>query len=140
MIPGVYSLSKNGTSNDLAIAGAATTVCTEVTKLNGLGSVTFQARLAYGNGGTDVKVYLQTSLDGGATWVDIACLAFAVASETKLVTLAAGATAAAVVPTDGALADDTMVQGVLGDRLRVKVVSTGTYGGSTVLSLRGAVR
>jgi hypothetical protein len=45
-----------------------------------------------------------------------------------------------IIPTDGALADDTCVDGVLGDRLRVRVVTTGTYGGSTVLSVRAAVR
>jgi hypothetical protein len=45
-----------------------------------------------------------------------------------------------VMPTDGALADDTSVDGVLGDMFRLKVVSTGTYAGSTILSGRINVR
>jgi hypothetical protein len=46
----------------------------------------------------------------------------------------------AVVPGDGALADDTAIDGLIGDRVRLKVVSTGTYAGSTVLSGRMVAR
>ena len=45
-----------------------------------------------------------------------------------------------VMPTDGALADDTSVDGMLGDRFRLKIVSAGTYCGSPVLSVRLVAR
>jgi hypothetical protein len=38
------------------------------------------------------------------------------------------------------MADDTAVDGLLTDRMRLKVVSTGTYAGSTVLSARLVAR
>jgi hypothetical protein len=42
--------------------------------------------------------------------------------------------------TAGSLAADTALDGTLGDRLRATVVSTGTYAGSTVVSVRANVR
>jgi hypothetical protein len=66
---------------------------------------------------------------------------FGAASEVEIINLS-GLTpkTTQVPPGDGALGDDTTVDGVLGDRLRAKVVSVGTYAGSTVLSVRAAVR
>ena len=96
---------------------------------------------AYGSGGTAIKAYLQTSLDQGITAIDVACFTFAMAGAVKARNLSALTPQTSdVVPTDGALADDTSVDGVLGDRFRLKIVSTGTYGGSTVLSGRLVTR
>lgn len=139
--PGVFSLTKNGAASDLAVAAAGTTICDLVDSLDGMKAVSLQARLAYGSGGTTIKAFVQTSLDQGATWVDVACFAFTTAGATKIVNLSAmtpKTTPAA--PTDGALADDTCVDGIFGDRLRCKAVSVGVYGGSTVLSVRASVR
>lgn len=133
--PGIYSLG------EVAITAAGTQVADAVDALEGALAVTLQARLAYGSGGTAVKAYVQTSIDQGSTWIDIACFTWTTASGIKAVNLS-GLTpkTTAVVPTDGALTDDTCVDGILGDRLRLKVVSTGTYAGSTLLSVRAAVR
>ena len=45
-----------------------------------------------------------------------------------------------LTPTDATLADDTAVDGVLGDRLRLKITSTGTFGSGSVISARIACR
>jgi hypothetical protein len=45
-----------------------------------------------------------------------------------------------LTPTDATLADDTVVDGVLGDRLRLKITSTGTFGSGSVISARAACR
>ena len=103
--------------------------------LNGLLSMAAQVRLAYGSGGTSIKVYLQTSLDQGTTAIDIACAAFTTASGVKALNFSAlTPKTTAVTPTDGTLTDDTAVDGILGDRFRLKVVSVGTYAASTVLT------
>lgn len=135
MYPGNLSLG------DIGITTAGTQIGGQAANLDGLAAVTLQARFVYGSGGTKTTVYFQTSLDQGATWVDIACITFTTSSAAKLVNLS-GLTpkTTEVTPGDGALADDTCVDGILGDRLRAKVISTGTYAGSTVLSLRAAVR
>lgn len=133
--PGLKSLG------DISITTAGTQTATAVEDLDGMLAAAIQVRLAYGSGGTSIKVYVQTSLDQGTTWVDIACVALTTASAVKIVNLSAlTAKTTAATPTDGALSDDSAVDGILGDRLRVKVVSVGTYAGSTVLSVRAVVR
>lgn len=126
---------------DFTITSAGEQVGDWVDGLDGMSAVSIQARLAYGSGGTTARAYVQTSLDGGDTAIDVACILFGVASEVAVINLS-GLTpkTTQVTPTDGALTDDTCVDGVLGDRLRVKLVSTGTYAGSTLLSVRAAVR
>ena len=126
---------------DFSITTAGTQTGTVVDDLDGALSVLLSARLSYGEGGTTVKAFIQSSPDGGTTWVDMVCFAFAVASEHAVYNLSAlTPKTTAVTPTDGTLSDDTAVDGLLCDRLRVKVVSTGTYAGSTVLSVRAVVR
>ena len=133
--PGIKNLG------DFSLTTAGTQMSTATLDLAGMTAVSLQVRLAYGSGGTTARAYVQTSLDQATTWVDVACILFGTASEVDIVNLS-GLTpkTSEATPTDGALADDTCVDGVLGDRLRCKVVTTGTYAGSTVLSFRGVVR
>ncbi len=141
--PGIYNLG------DYALTTAVTgEVITEgsdgaayIENLEGMFAASLLLKFAYGSGGTSLKVYVQTSLDQGATWVDVACAAFLVASATKVLNLS-GLTpkTTAATPSDGAMTDDTALDGVLGDRWRVKITSTGTYAGSTTLSARMMAR
>jgi hypothetical protein len=133
--PGIKSLG------DFTITSAATQIGDVITGLEGMLAVSISARLAWGSGGTNAKLYCQTSLDQGTTWQDCACIVFGAASETAVINLS-GLTpkTTQVTPTDGSLTDDICVDGILGDRLRCKLVSTGTYAGSTVLSVRAACR
>jgi hypothetical protein len=111
-----------------------------VDRLEGMLAAAIEFRLAYGSGGTTVKAYLQTSFDQGQTWFDIACAAFTTSSAVKLINLSAlTPKTTQVTPTDGSLTDDTCVDGLIGDRLRVKVTSTGTYV-NTQLAVRAVVR
>jgi hypothetical protein len=95
------------------------------------------AKFDWGSGGTSAKCYVQTSLDNGATWMDVASFAFTTADGVKrsILTTGVAPAAQAAAPTDGTLADDTVVNGVIGSRLRVKVTTTGTYAGSTTLAV-----
>lgn len=132
-------MSKTGIQSlgDFTITTAATYVGDWVTGFDGLLAMCAQLRLAYGSGGTSIKAYVQTSLDQATTPVDIACVVFGTASEVAALNFSAlTPKLTQVTPTDGALADDTAVDGILGDRFRLKVVSTGTYAGSTVVSAR----
>ena len=110
-------------------------------QLEGMLAASVQIKFAYGSGGTSLKVYIQTSLDQGATWIDVACAAFTTSSATKVLNLS-GLTpkTSAATPSDGALTDDTALDGVLGDRWRAKITSVGTYAGSTTLSCRMMAR
>lgn len=105
--------------------------------LGNVDQVTLQSVFLYGSGGTTVKAWLQTTFDNGATWVDVASHAFTTSAATKISSVYAGIAPAsqAFAPTDGAMTDNTVVNGVLGDQFRVKVITTGTYAGLTSLNV-----
>ena len=124
---------------DFSIGAAATQVGDVVDDLSGALAVTLSARLAYGSGGTSCYAVVETSLDQGVTWVQIARFDFATSGLQKVLTVS-GLTPRIAAATAGSLAADTALDGTLGDRLRATVVSTGTYAGSTVVSVRANVR
>lgn len=141
--PGIFNLGDYALST--AVTGTVITAGSDgaayIDDLDGMLAANIQIKLAYGSGGTNLKVYVQTSLDQGATWVDVACAVFTTASATKVINLS-GLTpkTTAATPSDGAMTDDTALDGVLGDRFRVKITSTGTYATSTTLSVRMMAR
>jgi hypothetical protein len=124
---------------DFSVTTAATQVGDVVDDLSGALAVTLSARLAYGSGGTSCYAVVETSLDQGVTWVQIARFDFTTSGLQKVMTVS-GLTPRIAAATAGSLAADTALDGTLGDRLRATVVSTGTYAGSTVVSVRANVR
>jgi hypothetical protein len=99
-------------------------------------NVAMQGRFAYGSGGTTVTAWVQTSLDGGGTWTDVACFQFLLASARLLFNLSAlTAVTTQYTPTDGALAVNTAKDGLIGSMWRVKYTTTGTYAGNTTLEI-----
>ena len=124
---------------DFSIGAAATQVGEVVDDLSGALAVTLSARLAYGSGGTSCYALVETSLDQGVTWVQIARFDFTTSGLQKVVTVS-GLTPRLAAASAGSLSADTALDGTLGDRLRATVVSTGTYAGSTVVSVRANVR
>lgn len=129
---------------DTITIGAAVTgsVTTPVKVLSGVNYVGALAVFVYAAGGTTAKFWLQTSFDGGATWMDIANFAFTTASLTKfsaMTTAIAPATQAAA-PTDATLADNTINQGTIGSQFRVKYTTTGTYTGVTTIALNAVLK
>lgn len=98
-------------------------------------SVFVQANFTYGGGGTTVDAYLQTSVDGGTTWVDIAQFHFTTASARAAFNLSSlTPVTTEYTPTDGTLTANTAKDGLLGPIFQVKLASTGTY--TTGTSLR----
>ena len=120
-----------------AVTGVSGTV---ITGLAGLTYLVVQAKFTYGSGGTTGKFWVQTSFDKGTTWTDIQCFAFTTTSATKFqackiyIALAANKTIG-----DVALADNTILDGVFGDRVKVKYTTTGTYAGSTAIKMDAVV-
>lgn len=94
-------------------------------------SLTLQATITVAGGGTTAKAWVQTTLDGGTTWIDIASFAFTTSTATRVYHLTAAAVTAIATPTDGTLTDNTAVNGILGEQFRVKLTTTGTYTGAS---------
>jgi hypothetical protein len=99
-------------------------------------AVTAQHNFTWGSGGTSVDTYLQTSLDGGATWADVIHFPQALLASARSVANVSSAVSPAtpVTATDaGALAANTINPGIVGAWWRVKYVVVGTYAGGTTL-------
>ncbi len=129
-------LSQRTLVDGLAITTALAGSVQEVfSGLYGMKELSVEANFVYGSGGTTVKVWIQTSLDGGTNWIDVMSFAFTTASLRKIHTVvmpAVVATRTNVTPVDAALADNTILDGVLGDRLRAKITTVGTYAATTL--------
>lgn len=129
---GVYTLSS------LAVSTALTSSAqTAIEDLDGATAVTLEAQFQYGSGGTTCVVVVQTSFDGGSVWRDIARFDFTTASATKHANLSGLLSKA--VTAYAALGSEGVYDGVLGDRLRAVITSTGTYA-NTTLAVRASVR
>lgn len=134
----VGGLKHTGSRNNLysaTVPAAGTVIGTVVKGLAGANALMVQGNFTYGSGGTTCKVYVQTSLDGGATWVDIACFAFTTSSARRLSAVnsyPSTAFTANTTPGDAALTDNTVLNGLIGDMVRAKVVIVGTYAATTL--------
>ena len=106
-----------------AITGVATT---PVTGLGEVGSLNLICAFTAVSGGSTAIVRVQTSLDDGVTWYDIARFDFTTATAVKRACCdgRAGAAVAALA----ALGSESKIDGLIGDRLRIEVTTTGTYG------------
>ena len=99
-------------------------------------SLTLQCVFTYGSGGTTAKYWVQTSFDGGTTWIDIACFDHAQASLNRVYNLTRGTAVTSVYTvTDGTLTANTSKDGVIGSNLRVKRTTVGTYAGDTTVAI-----
>jgi hypothetical protein len=99
-------------------------------------ALSLQANLVYSGGGTSVDAYVQSTLDGGVTWFDIANFHFTTSSAIKQYNLS-GQTpvTTARTPSDGSLASNTSLDGIWGNWFRAKYVIVGTYTGINTLSV-----
>jgi len=131
---GLHKVSLPTLTIGAAINPALTT--TVIKGPDGARSIIAQANFIYGAGGTTVDVYVQTSLDRGATWVDIMNFNFTTASAVKISKVdLSTALSASKAPTDGSLTSNTIVDGLIGDQFRLKYKSAGTYTGVNTIQV-----
>ena len=122
------------------IAAAVTGTTGIAAPTEGLRDLLVEAIFLYGSSGTTLKVWVQTRTKGG-TWRDVMNFAFTTSAATKWSkTSIAVALAAARATSDAALADDTILDGFLGDEVRVKYTSTGTYAGATSIQVLASTK
>jgi len=120
---------------NVTITTAVTASVSATLQLINVRNLYIQGKFTYGSGGTSAKAWLQTSLDGGTSWIDIANFAFTTATATRVYSLDGTAVTTIYTPTDATLTDNTVKNGILGDKYRVKYTTTGTYAGSTTLAV-----
>ncbi|MEI9917101.1 MAG: hypothetical protein WDN29_16360 [Methylovirgula sp.] len=96
-----------------------------------LQSLCLQADFEYGAGGQDLSLFIQTSLDGGRSVVDIAHLKFGKATARKIVGISCTQGHGPIGACDLTLPADTSVN-FLGDRIRWVCIARGTYRDSSI--------
>jgi hypothetical protein len=117
-------------------SGVITTAATQTgsvfkyAKRNLTRSISAQANLTVGGGGTTVKAFVQSSLDGGQNWFDVIVLSFATSSAIHVANASTALAQADTATTDGSASSNL---NVIGDLPRAKIFSTGTYTGNTTM-------
>jgi len=99
--------------------------------------VALMANFVYGSGGTTADAYVQTSIDEGATFFDVADFRFTTSSAKAAFNLSSltPVTTQVTTFTNGALTTNTCIDGLLGDWWQVILTTTGTYAGGTQLTV-----
>jgi hypothetical protein len=97
-----------------------------------------QGTWTYTSGGTTSDFWVQTSLDGGVSWVDVAHFGPNLTASTRLIVNveSAAGIATGYVATDGSFGTTgtttTVAGGIFGTMWRVKYTTTGTYVGTNM--------
>lgn len=94
-----------------------------------------QINFTYGSSGSSLKVIIETTLDQGSTWIEVYRAAFTTASGQRVINVSA-LTPITSPLTPAPLSDDTVKDGVFGDRWRARKIVTGTYAGNSSVSVR----
>lgn len=122
--------------NETITTAQTASVKTSVAGLARAKSLAIQFNFTYGSSGTTVEAWVQTSFDAGATWIDIADYAGTTSSARKCYNLTSNTAVTTIyTATDGTLSSNTAKDGLIGDQLRVKFTSTGTYAGTTTFAV-----
>lgn len=131
--------SLRATLYSATITGALTAAAqTPVIGITPFKYLALQAKMAVGAGGTSIDGWIQTSLDGGVTWFDVANFHFLTTPGTKISAVVwdpATPFTAGTTPGSGALAANTVLNGILGDRIRALITTVGTYSGGTTFAI-----
>ena len=110
-------------------------------ELYSLKALVVGAKFVYGSGGNAVKAWVQTSLDNQLNWIDIICFSFSNESLRKVACVNSITSVTTVyTPSDGTLGGDSVKDGILGDALRVKYTTIGTYADDTTLTINMALK
>jgi hypothetical protein len=143
MSAGIFSLGDRAITaaltNEVITQGvsAANVAQGFIDRLEGMSAVTLFCNFVWGSGGTTCAVVVQTTLDD-VNWLDVCRFDFTTASASKVANLSGFLSKA--VAAIAALSAEGVNDGVLGAKLRARIVSTGTYAGNTSVSVRAAVR
>lgn len=91
-------------------------------------SLALIAKFTGASGGTSVDAWVQTTLDGGGSWFDIANFHFTTNTTNSIGNLSSLTPVTTLyTPTDSAMSANTVKDGLIGRQIRVKYTSAGTY-------------
>lgn len=105
-----------------------------IARLDPFTRATLQAVFTYGSGGTSIDAYVQSSLDGGSTWFDVANFHFTTSNATAGFNLQSDTSVTSQATlTNGAMSANTCQDGLLGIGLQVFWQSVGTYADTSLV-------
>jgi hypothetical protein len=91
-----------------------------------------QYNFDYGSGGTSGDFHIETSLDGGTTWIEIALMVVTTADLREVFNLSSLTPLTTMYDAGTALSDDTAKDGILGNQFRANITTIGTYAATTL--------
>lgn len=119
-----------------SITTAVTNLVAAPVILNGAPrNLTCQATFTETTGGTTVDAYLDTSIDGGVSWIAIANFHFTTSSGRKVANFSATTPEATPLDATAVPASNTGVDGILGSMFRARWTTTGTYAAGATLRM-----
>lgn len=132
-------------SHPITVAQSIATVGKVIKLPDDCRGLTAECVFVDGGGGTDITVYIQTSLDsiGSSTaggkpqvWFDIMCFHWLVTAGRSILSVREETVIASIATeTLDALTDDTAVSGIIGTHVRARIVTTGTYTAPTTIDV-----
>ncbi len=136
--PGLRALLMDG--GDFQITSAGNYVGDWITNLEGMETALITVEAAFaGTGNAGIKVFIQTDTQGENSAVDVACVKFTDTSETKIFKLSRydgidnpGDNAPITSGKYLQLAEDTVLPGIIGRRMRAVVQAIGAYTATTI--------
>ena len=118
----------------IVLAAAVANQLSETTTVENVVAVSLTAKFVRAAGGATAKAWVQTSTDGDA-WADVCSFAFTTTSLNKAAALTQNVAHTHATIVDAALADNTLLNGRLANKYRVKYTTTGTYTGASSLEI-----
>ena len=119
-------------STPITTAGTITGAPVQIAQRHGIAGLTMQVNFTYGSGGTTADVHVYTSVDDGATYIEIwHCTQFTTSSGRRAASVQMLASAADFDAT-ATLSAAAIKDGVLGNYFKATVVSVGTYAATSV--------
>lgn len=119
-----------GTVTGTAVAGLSTPYLGGLYDTNVIGA---GFDFVYGSGGTAGTVWVQTSYNAGASWMDVASFNWGTVAQSRYAAFNQSSFGTVVTtPTDATMAGSAIATFSPGNAMRVRYSNTGTYTASTV--------
>ena len=108
--------------------------------LAGTRAMALESFFDYKASGTTVEGYVQTQIDSGSSWVDIAAFVYSAASGYKVFSLDDTAVTTVYTPTSGGLSANVAKNGIFGHSFRVEYRSFGDHGSGLKFTILAVAR
>jgi hypothetical protein len=114
------------------LSAAGTVIGGTVSQMTGATQLVGRVKYGYTGGIGTCDVYVQTTIDGGTTWYDVAAIRGTSTAYDRMFSVTTTPITTVYATTDGSLTADSVKDGLIGSSVRAKYV-VGAVGTATLL-------